>query len=97
MEQEKREELIRAGQMLKEQLAEYEENLRDLENALQFEAQRLPNLTHAGAAIGGEENAIVLQEVGEKKKLGFEVCCTGNCALSHNSHCIPSRPCPGNA
>jgi seryl-tRNA synthetase len=73
MEQEKREELIRRGQTLKEELVDYEYRLRELENALQFEAQRLPNLTHPGAAIGGEENAILLKEVGEKITPNFEV------------------------
>lgn len=73
MVQEQRQELIQAGQALKEELADYEDRLRDLENALQFEAQILPNLTHPNAAIGGEENAILLKEVGEKISPGFEV------------------------
>jgi seryl-tRNA synthetase len=73
MEQEKREELIRRGQALKEELVDYEDRLRHLENALQFEAQRLPNLTHPGAAIGGEENAILLKEVGKKITPEFQV------------------------
>lgn len=74
MEQDKREELIRVGQGLKETLVDYEDRLRSLENALQFEAQRLPNLTHPGTAIGGEENAILLKEVGKKIEPEFEVC-----------------------
>jgi seryl-tRNA synthetase len=76
MEQDQREELIRVGQSLKEELADFEDRLRQLENALQFEAQRLPNLTHPGAAIGGEENAILLKEIGSKISPDFEVCCS---------------------
>lgn len=74
MDQDQRQELIQAGQKLKEQLAEYEDSLRGVENALQFEAQRLPNMTHPEAAIGGEEEAILLQEVGSKRDFSFEVC-----------------------
>lgn len=73
MEQEKREELISVGQGLKEKLVDYELRLKNLENALQFEAQRLPNLTHPNTAIGGEENAILLKEVGKKIDPDFEV------------------------
>lgn len=73
MEQDKRQELIQAGQKLKEELATYEDSLREVENALQFEAQRLPNLTHPDAAIGGEEEAILLKEIGSKRAFDFEV------------------------
>lgn len=72
LEQERREELIRVGQALKDELVAYEDSLRDLENALQFEAQRLPNLTHPGAATGGEEHAKLLKEVGSKRIQDFE-------------------------
>lgn len=83
MEQEKRQELIQAGQNLKEELATYEESLREVENALQFEAQRLPNMTHPDAAIGGEEEAIVLKEIGSKRSFDFEVV-----------YPAPAQPCP---
>lgn len=73
MDQDKRQELIQAGQKLKEELSTYEDDLRAVENALQFEAQRLPNMTHPDAAIGGEEEAILLKEVGSKRDFGFEV------------------------
>lgn len=73
MDQDRRQELIQAGQKLKEQLATYEDSLRVVENALQFEAQRLPNMTHPDAAIGGEEEAILLKEVGSKPTFDFEV------------------------
>jgi seryl-tRNA synthetase len=73
MEPEKRQELIQNGQELKDQLAVLEDSLRQLENAMQYEAQRLPNLTHPGVPLGGEDAAAVLQEVGSKPQLPFEV------------------------
>jgi seryl-tRNA synthetase len=75
LEKEERDALIEKGSQLKAALADYEERLRSLESALQVEAQRLPNLTHPDVAIGGEENAVVLREVGAPPQLGFEVCC----------------------
>lgn len=35
-----------------------------VENALQREGQRVPNLTHPAVPLGGEDNAAVLKEVG---------------------------------
>lgn len=73
MEQAQRDELIQKGQQLKETVAAHEAQLGRLENALQWEAQRLPNLTHPDVAVGGEEDAPVVQEVGGAAHFDFEV------------------------
>ena len=73
MEQEQREALIATGQQLKERLSGMEARLRDLEAALQAEAQRLPNMTHPDVAIGGEDAAVLLREVGTKPDFAFDV------------------------
>ena len=38
-------------------------SLRNLENTLQFEGQKLPNETHPDVPDGGEENATLMAEV----------------------------------
>ena len=81
MEKEQRDALIQKGSELKNVLADYEERLRVLENALQYEAQRLPNLTHPDVAIGGEENAVVQRQVGAQAQFEFEV---GHATTSFN-------------
>lgn len=63
LEPEKRQQLIENGKQLKEQLESLEADLVAAENDLQREGQRLPNLTHPDAPIGGEENATVLKMV----------------------------------
>lgn len=73
MEKEERDALIAKGQQLKERLADFEGRLRDLEGALQAEAQRLPNMTHPDVAVGGEDAAVLLREVGSKPAFDFEV------------------------
>ena len=73
MEQAERDKLIQKGSDLKARLADYEERLKALENALQVEAQKMPNLTHPDVAVGGEEDARVLREVGAAPSLDFEV------------------------
>lgn len=73
LEKEERDALIAAGQALKQQVAEKEVALKEVENALQFEAQRLPNVTHPEVPAGGEENATVLREVGTAPVFDFQV------------------------
>lgn len=46
MDQQQRQDLIEQGKVLKEKLAELEERLGVLENQLQMEGQKLPNMTH---------------------------------------------------
>ena len=42
------------------------------DDALQLEAQRLPNLAHPDAPVGGEENAVVVRTVGAVPSFTFE-------------------------
>eukprot|EP00882_Tetradesmus_deserticola_P009526 GHRQ01010058.1.p1 GENE.GHRQ01010058.1~~GHRQ01010058.1.p1 ORF type:complete len:343 (+),score=64.45 GHRQ01010058.1:102-1031(+) len=65
--------LIAKGQQLKQQLEEVEAKLVQVENALQVEGQRIPNLTHPDVPTGGEENATVLSLVGEQRAFDFPV------------------------
>jgi seryl-tRNA synthetase len=72
MEQEQREELKAKGQKIKEDLAVFESRLRDLEASLQFEAQQLPNMTHPDVVVGGEEDAVLMRQIGAKPEFNFE-------------------------
>ncbi|KAI8471369.1 MAG: hypothetical protein J3K34DRAFT_417403, partial [Monoraphidium minutum] len=72
LEADARQALIAKGQALKGQLEEVEARLTALENALQVEGQRLPNLTHPDVPIGGEDNAAALRTVGSQRQFGFD-------------------------
>ena len=61
--EEDRRKLIDAGAQLKAEIASAQVTLEALQNRLQSEAQRLPNLTHPDVPIGEEENATVLKTV----------------------------------
>lgn len=71
LEADARQQLIAKGQALKQQLEEVEARLGALENALQVEGQRLPNLTHPAVPAGGEDNAAELKVVGAQREFGF--------------------------
>jgi seryl-tRNA synthetase len=74
MEKEQRDELIAKGSRLKEQVQALDVKLSALENALQFEGQRLPNLTHPAVPFGNEdENAVELKVIGSQPQFDFEV------------------------
>lgn len=49
--------LIEEGKRLKEEVAAIEVKQAELEEAMQVEGQRVPNLTHPDVPSGGEENA----------------------------------------
>jgi hypothetical protein len=51
------------GKNLKESLIVLEENLVQLTDKLQLEAQSIPNTTHPDVPVGGEENSVVRKEV----------------------------------
>lgn len=64
------------GKEVKAAVAEAEERLREAEERLEVEAGKLPNMSHPDAPVGGEENAVLLREVGEKRRFeedGVEV------------------------
>ena len=64
MEKVIRDELIEEGKRIKDELALIEVELNDISDALQREAQKIPNDTHPDVPIGGEEFATVMEAVG---------------------------------
>lgn len=58
-----RDELIKTGVDLKQQISAAEAELEVLQNQLQIEGQKLPNLTHPDAPIGDEADAVILKTV----------------------------------
>jgi len=55
--------LIEEGKRLKEEVAAIEVKQGELEEAMQVEGQRVPNLTHPDVPSGGEENATLRKMV----------------------------------
>ena len=51
------------GKNLKESLTVLEENLVQLTDKLQLEAQSIPNTTHSDVPVGDEENSVIRKEV----------------------------------
>eukprot|EP00898_Chlorokybus_atmophyticus_P007715 jgi/Chlat1/7945/Chrsp68S07370 len=72
LETEERQRLIQEGKDLKEQIKLADNDLTLIEGLLQREAQRLPNLTHPDAPLGGEEVAVVRSLVGSQRDFGFK-------------------------
>lgn len=72
LEAEERQALIDNGKALKEELEGLETALAVADNALQREGQKIPNLTHPDVPVGGEEVAVLLEEVGAQPKFNFE-------------------------
>jgi len=72
LDAETRQALIDRGKALKDQLEGLEIALGACETALQLEGQRLPNMTHPDAPIGGEDVSVVIQEIGSQRNFGFE-------------------------
>lgn len=52
-----------AGKRLKDQVAALEEGLQDLQDELNAEGQRIPNMTHPDVPQGGDENMKTLRQV----------------------------------
>jgi seryl-tRNA synthetase len=52
-----------AGKNLREALITLEEDLAQLSDKLQLEAQSIPNSTHPDVPVGGEESSVVRKEV----------------------------------
>lgn len=73
MEADRRQALVEQGKALKQQSADLEVRLQQLENQLQVEAQRLPNLTHPDSPVGEEGEAAELDIIGEQRQMDFEV------------------------
>ncbi|CAI5958787.1 unnamed protein product [Closterium sp. NIES-65] len=71
LEAEERARLVSEGKHLKDVLAGLEAELGEVASELQREGQRLPNLTHPDVPRGGEEVAVTLRTVGEKRAFAF--------------------------
>ncbi|CAI5489491.1 unnamed protein product [Closterium sp. Naga37s-1] len=68
---EERARLVSEGKHLKDVLAGLEAELGEVASELQREGQRVPNLTHPDVPRGGEEVAVTLRTVGEKRVFAF--------------------------
>lgn len=86
-----KEEKIEKGRKLKQDIAEAETELKELETLLYQEAQLIPNLTHPDVPVGEEVNARVVKLGGEKRDFGFQPkdhCELGKATvLIHNMRC----------
>lgn len=67
-----REEKIRTGRNLGDKIKELDDQLRDVEVDLQAVMAILPNIPDEQVPVGGEEDNIVVREVGEKPEFDFE-------------------------
>ncbi|KAI3508770.1 hypothetical protein L1887_23783 [Cichorium endivia] len=68
-----RQRLIEEGKNLKEKLLILEEDLVKLTDALQKEAQCIPNMTHPDVPIGGEDSSIIRKTVGTPREFTFPI------------------------
>ncbi|XP_020100594.1 serine--tRNA ligase, chloroplastic/mitochondrial isoform X1 [Ananas comosus] len=68
-----RQALVEEGKSLKEGLVALEEDLVQLTDKLQQEAQCIPNSMHPDVPIGGEESSVVRKTIGSPKEFNFEV------------------------
>ncbi|XP_010278856.1 PREDICTED: serine--tRNA ligase, chloroplastic/mitochondrial isoform X2 [Nelumbo nucifera] len=73
LERSERQRLIEEGKNLKEGLAALEEDLVELTDKLQQEAQSIPNMTHPDVPIGGEDCSVLRRMVGSPREFSFPV------------------------
>ncbi|KAF5182255.1 Serine--trna ligase [Thalictrum thalictroides] len=73
LETSERQKLIEEGKNLKEVLATLEEDLVQLTDRLQQEAQCIPNMAHPDVPIGGEECSALRKMVGSPREFSFPV------------------------
>ncbi len=70
----RRAELIEAGKRLKSDVAQHEEQLRNLDDEIKQRLRRIPNLTHPDAPVGQTENdSKELRKVGTPRAFDFPV------------------------
>ena len=72
--------ILHAGKNLKEALTALEEDLVKLNDELQQEAQRIPNMTHPDVPIGGEDCSTT-------RKLVFQLLQFPSSFLLEEKHC----------
>lgn len=68
-----RQAFVEEGKNLKESLIALEEDLVQLTDKLQLEAQSIPNTTHPDVPVGGEENSVIRKEVGSQRNFDFTI------------------------
>ncbi|KAG8090149.1 hypothetical protein GUJ93_ZPchr0011g28282 [Zizania palustris] len=68
-----RQALVEEGKNLKEGLIALEEDLVQLTDKLQLEAQSIPNTTHPAVPVGDEESSVVRKEVGSQRNFNFTI------------------------
>jgi len=68
-----RQALVEEGKNLKEALIGLEEDLVELTDKLQLEAQSIPNATHPDVPVGSEESSVVRKEVGSQRSFNFTI------------------------
>ncbi|KAL5724241.1 serine--tRNA ligase [Ranunculus cassubicifolius] len=73
LESSERQKLIEEGKNLKDVLATLEEELVQLSEKLQQEAQCIPNTTHPDVPVGGEDCSTLRKTVGSPRDFGFSV------------------------
>ncbi|KAJ0959891.1 hypothetical protein J5N97_000345 [Dioscorea zingiberensis] len=66
-----RQALVEEGKNLKEGLVALEDDLVQLTDRLQQEAQSIPNISHPDVPIGGEESSVVKKMVGSRPEFSF--------------------------
>lgn len=73
LDDEKRQELIQAGKKIKEDIAEVEKELSQIEIDLDTAARQIPNMIHPGAPIGKlDTENLEIKKVGTPRKFDFE-------------------------
>lgn len=72
LEQAERQVLIDRGRELKELIASREEEFNAVGDELDAAAKNIPNMTHPDVPAGGEEDARVMETVGERPVFDFE-------------------------
>ncbi|VAI15779.1 unnamed protein product [Triticum turgidum subsp. durum] len=68
-----RQALVDEGKNLKESLIALEEDLVQLTDKLQLEAQSIPNTTHPDVPVGDEESSVTRKEVGSQRSFSFPI------------------------
>jgi len=68
-----RQALVEEGKNLKKTLIGLEEDLVELTDKLQLEAQSIPNATHPDVPVGSEESSVVRKEVGSQRSFNFTI------------------------
>jgi len=73
LDDEKRQELIQAGKKIKEDIAEVEKELSQIEIDLDTAARQIPNMIHPDAPIGKlDTENLEIKKVGTPRKFDFE-------------------------